>query len=129
VFTLIKDSDMWVISTSSQWIDYVLTEGTPVVVKKSGLVEPYKEGETGLILPSGIRSEDAVVIYTEHKLNVYNNIEGNLSLADLVSFKDPEINTTTFKYMVRDEEEWDANTSFTLIPSHHVYLGIRKEQQ
>jgi len=129
VFTLIQDSDMWVISTSSQWIDYVLTEGVPVVVKKSGLVEPYKEGETSLILPSGIRSEDAVVIYTEHKLNVYNNIEGNLSLADLVSFKDPEINTTTFKYMVRDEEEWDANTSFTLIPSHHVYLGIREEQQ
>lgn len=129
MFTLIQDSDMWVVSRSGQWVNRVWVEGVPVSTKKSGLIEPYKEGETSMILPQGVSSKETIIIYTEHDLNVYNNIEGNLSIADLITLEDPDIVTTTFRYMVLDKEKWDANSSFTLIPSHKVYLAVRVEQQ
>lgn len=129
MFTLIQDSDMWVISRTGQYINRVWVEGVPVVSKKSGLVEPYNREETSLILPQGTSSAESVIIYTEYDLKVYNNIEGNLSDADLITLKDPDLNPTTFKYMVMDKEQWDANSSFSLIPSHQVYLAVRVEQK
>jgi hypothetical protein len=129
MFTLIQDSDMWVTARTGSWVNYVWVEGTPVVTKKSGLIEPFSSEETSLILPQGVSSSEAIIIHTEHDLKVYNNITGNESIADLITLKDPVTNPTTFKYMVLGKEDWDANSSFTLVPSYHVYMAVRLEQQ
>lgn len=130
MFTLIQDDDMWVEERNAgQWIDYVWVEGVVTPVKKSGLIEPYNREETSLILPSGITSEESIVIYTEHDLKVYNNIVDHLSIADLITLEDPVLVPTTLRYMVMDKEKWTANSSFSLIPSHKVYLAVRVEQQ
>lgn len=130
MFTLITDDDMWVLQRGTgQLVNYVWVEGTPTVAKKSGLIEPYNKQETSMILPSGITSEETIVIYTEHDLKVYNNIVDHLSIADLITLEDPALVPSTLKYMVLDKEKWKANSSFTLIPSHKVYLAVRVEQQ
>ena len=129
MFTLIQDSDLWITARVGSWINYVWVEGTPVVTKKSGLIEPFRSEETSLILPQGVSSSETIMIHTEHVLKVYNNIIGNESIADIVTLKDPALNPTTFKYMVLGKEDWDANSSFTLIPSYNVYMAVRVEQQ
>lgn len=120
---------MWVISKTVSLINYVLTESAPVVVKKSGVTEPYKSGETSLILPSGITSEASLLVYSEHDLKTFNNLKGNTSNADLVTFIDPVANPDAMKYMIMDKEVWDANASFALLSTHQVYLAVRVEQQ
>lgn len=129
MFTLIQDSDMWVISKTVSLINYVLTESAPVIVKKSGVTEPYNSGETSLILPSGITSEASLLVYSEHDLKTFNNLKGNTSNADLVTFIDPVANPDAMKYMIMDKEVWDANASFALLSTHQVYLAVRVEQQ
>lgn len=129
VFTLIQDDDMWVTSREGAWVNRVWVDGVPTITKLSGLFEPYQHGETSLILPQGVSSEDAVIIYTEHILNTYNNLTDNITEADLVTLQDPTLHPNTFKYMVLMKELWSTNTSFTLIPSHNVYIAKRVEQQ
>jgi hypothetical protein len=128
--TLIQDDDMWVLERNDgQWVDYVWLEGVVTPIKRSGLFEPYSKEETSLILPTGVVSEDAIIIHTIYDLKVYNNIVDHLSIADLITLEDPEIVPTTLRYMVLDKEKWTANNSFSLIPSHKVYLAVRVEQQ
>ncbi|AHK11258.1 hypothetical protein S14_149 [Shewanella sp. phage 1/4] len=128
MFTLISDDDMWVHTVTGSYVGRQWVDGVPVATKISGLWEPYYGGEDAIILPSGVKSEDTIVILTEHELRTHSNQKGSEHKADIISLEDTTINPNAQLYVIHKKAPWVANASFTLIPTHNEYLAVRKER-
>lgn len=112
---------------SGQWVNGIWVPDstpTPTYEPFTGTEEPFQQGETSLVLPEGVTSDKAIVLYSETKLNTFSSV--NPSLADTIYLEDPSVNPSTQAYIVRDVEDWRVNTGFKLFVSQWVYLCVRE---
>lgn len=100
--------------------DYVAIEG---------FQEPYTRSESSDILPSGVKSDESLYLYTNEDLALHNDLTGNQTIGDTVYLEDPRINTNALPYLAYDKENWKANTNMQLITQNYCkVILIRKEK-
>lgn len=130
MFTLIQDDPLWVLRyAGSTIVNRVPVENPRTVIPSNGLVEPYQMDETSLILPSGVSADKAILIYTEKEFVSDNNLTGTETKADFITLQNPSLFPNTPRFKVMAKEDWDANSSFTLILPSFVYLAVREAQK
>lgn len=95
-----------------------------------GTVEPYRDGEEAMVLPSGTSASDARVLYSSEPLLTYDDA-ADISIADKVYLTNPEVGKTTpQRFVVMNKENWTTNSGFTLIDTDDAitYLLIKEEK-
>lgn len=129
-FNLIKEYTFYkeVDSTPSggSWVNGVWvtdTEGTIGTIPFTGTEEPYRQGDTSLILPEGVDSNRAMILFTSEPLKTHSSV--GATLADKIYLVNPEENPDAEVYVVRDVEDWRVNSGFELLISQFEYLCIR----
>ena len=135
--TLLLDRLLYrLVSTSVNdggWVDGVYFEGaSPVLTFPSfnGDWEPLDKGQIRTVLPEGINTTDAILVFSKIELDVTINNNGNVKLGDSIFLEDPTVITNTIEYIVFDKEVWLTNTGFTLLEVDTFdYICIRKELQ
>ena len=95
-----------------------------------GTHEPFREGESGLVLPAGTSASDAKMLYSSEQLLGYED-SGQIGLADKVFLSDPETGKTKpQRYVVMTRELWPTNSGFKLITTDNAnaYMLIKEEK-
>lgn len=111
-----------------------LTGGQPLEVTGSfatftGNYEPFKEGETELILPDGVSGEESIIIFTTQNLAVHNDLAGNEVIGTVIYLTDPNLDSDAIAYVISAKQVWNDNTGFTLMNAYREYLATRREKQ
>lgn len=127
---LIQDDPLYlktIVAGGGKWVDMEWVEDSPVVgyTPFTGTWEPYQTGEDMIVLPDGVSSTDARIIYTEQELKTVDSVGGDSTLADIVYFKNPVTNPTTDAYRVVSKGDWELNASFQLMDSYGEYIVER----
>lgn len=126
---LIQDDTFYKKKTeyNGQWVNGVyMKEETITYEEITGLIDPYQLGEKSFVLPEGVGSSDAYLLYSNNNLVVHKSLPSGSHLADIVYLDDPEENTDVDEYTVYDKMDWRFNKGFTLMGGHNEYLLIRK---
>ena len=116
----------------SYWQRGVFIQGGEEVSYKpiEGTHEPFREGESGLVLPAGTSASDAKMLYSSEQLLGYED-SGQIGLADKVFLSDPETGKTKpQRYVVMTRELWPTNSGFKLITTDNAnaYMLIKEEK-
>lgn len=94
-----------------------------------GFEEPYTRSESSNTELSGVSSEESRYLYTNAKLKLHNDLEGNQALADIIYLEDPNVNPNAMAYVAYDREPWKANPNMKLIPQdYNKVILVRKEK-
>lgn len=94
-----------------------------------GFEEPYTRSESSDTKLSGVSSSESRYLYTNAKLKLHNDLEGNQSLADIIYLEDPRVNPKAMAYVAYDKENWKANPNMKLIPQdYNKVVLVRKEK-
>lgn len=128
--SLLQEDTIYKKTTTSagEWVGGQYIQSTADSIDAmTAIVEPYQSGESTLILPTGVMSTDAKLIYSQELLTVASNLTGNITDGSIVYMDDPTTNTNTPAYVIMDKEEWSGNAGFTLMQAYNIYLAIRKE--
>ncbi len=131
-FTLITEDVFYKEDTTYEepyYLRGVYYEGSEITTYPtlSGTIEPYSAGEGAIMLPSGTRSSDAKILYTEEILNTYSDFGAESGMADKIYLVDPSIaKHPPQPYVVFEVDDWSVNSGFTLISSARSYLLIRE---
>ena len=111
---------------AGHFVNYEWVEFDNTFTTFNGVWSPYREGETSLTLPEGISSSDAIIIHSTEVLATDDSSIGNESTGQRIYLSNPEVNIYTHKYLVRKLEVWNANSSFSLIPTSYEYMATRE---
>lgn len=131
-FSLLDDDSIWRVTKTinGTWVDRQYVEAAVESIDKiSAIWEPFVQGQTEIILPAGVSSTDAVMIFSEVDMKVSNDLAGNLSDGQLIYLEDPAVIITTPLYKLVERANWKKNTAFILLNSHFEYLGVRVEKK
>lgn len=97
--------------------------------KIDGFIEPYVRSQSALILPSGVKSDESLYLYTNSPINIHNDLPSNQHLGDTIFIEDPQVNPNAVPYLAYDKEPWKTNTNFTLITQNfNKIILVRKEK-
>ena len=94
--------------------------------------EPFAGDQETKVLPEGVSSDGAVMIFSECELQVARNHKGRFIEGDVVYLEDPVVNPTTQEYIVFDKEEFTESTNsgmpdFELLDEDSFdYICVRK---
>ena len=125
-FALISDDPLWIVRrTDGAYINRVWVEGTEAVGATTGLLEPYRDGQESITLPSGYDVVDAYMLSTEDTSLQVADPEAEIE-ADFITEEDPAVVTNTPRFRVVSKAPWKANSSFSLIPTYQEYLVVRE---
>lgn len=120
-------------TSDGNWEDGVYFEGSfPVITYTpfKGEFEPLSTGESRFVLPEGINSEDAVIVFSDVELELAINNNGVVSGGDSIFLQDPVIFPNAIEYVVFNKEDWLTNTGFELLDvDSYDYICIRRELQ
>lgn len=128
-FTLIADENVWVSTSSGSYNaqrKWVQTYNDPVDTKCS--YGPYKGGEDTIVLPSGVHTTDAYMLYTQSVFKTASDLTGSSTTADLIYLEDPAVSPNTPAYVVWTQAKYRANTGFVLLKGHNEYVCIRRDK-
>ena len=116
--------------TPNTFVKGILVEGTKTIsyVPFECIPEPYSKGETSLVLPSGVSSRDAYILFTSKSLKTHDDLKGTATVADIVYLENPEDDQYAHPYVVFDHAPWKKNGGFQLLGGHGEYLIIRQEK-
>ena len=121
------------IGADEEFVDGVYyPSSTPTIsyVTFTGEWEPLGRGESTYVLPKGVNSTDAIIVFSDTELNVALNNNGTVSDGDVIYLKDPNFYPSAFEYLVFDKEVWDTFDDFQLLDTDsYDYICIRKELQ
>ena len=115
--------------TEPYWRRGVFYEGGETITYTNieGFVEPHGSGESAVVLPAGVSSSDAKVLYTESQLQSYLDFDGDASMADRIYLTDPRVGKDMkHTYVVYEKEDWQVPEGFTLLNSTGSYILIRE---
>jgi hypothetical protein len=135
-FKLLEDRVLYKKITNSredgQWLKgvyYPSNEPTNVVYKPfSGEYEPLSTGQARRVLPEGINTTDAIIIYSDEELFLETNNSGNFITGDSVYLENPDTNPLAIEYVVFNKETWDHEDQFELLlVDSYDYVCIRRE--
>ena len=117
-------------TTADQFVNGVLITGeeTTVFEPFPANSEPFTKGEKSMVLPSGVSSKDAYILFTSTSLKTHNDLKNTATVADVVYLDDPETDQAAHAYIVFDKANWRRNSGMKLLSTHGEYLIIRKEK-
>lgn len=110
----------------------IYNKGTEVITYEPfvGNKEPFEQGEESFVLPEGVTSRDAKILFSPEDLKVHTSTTKNASVADVVYFTNPETNLNAEGYVVWDKEVWDElDGNFTMIDNYQTYICIREAKR
>lgn len=110
--TFTRKSSAGYYDDSGEWVDGFDDEFIHIRCS----LQPYKRGKSRLVLPEGIQTRDAFVVFTSSELRVADQLTGEVS-------DKTTINSQT--YEVSDVEDWSFHSD--LRSSHWQYLLIRED--
>ena len=114
---------------NGSWLDGVYHERTDTTTTYEafeGLEEPYQSSETSILLPEGVDSSGAYLLFTDEELKTYSTVENDM--ADIVYFSNPNEDSEAIAYYVREVRRWRNNASFELFQTQYEYLILRQEE-
>lgn len=119
--------------TDSYYKRGVYYEGDTIISYKTiyGTGEPYQDGTESIMLPSGASSTDAMILYSSEALLTYDDVGQDISLADKLYLKNPEVGKNKpQRYVVMNKEDWGTNSGFVLIQDDAsvMYLVVKEEK-
>ena len=133
-FTLLTDEILFkkIITPdpNGQLVNGIWFGGDPVISYEEleGIWEPYQKGQDNVVLPEGVTSSDALVLFSEAELLTHSDLVGNTNKADIVYVEDPEVDPTAKAYVVWYKAPWIGNGGFELLMGHGEYVLVRQEK-
>ena len=134
-FSLIVEDTFYKLETTytdEYYSSGVFYEGKLTVDYKtiSGTLEPYRDGQEAVVLPSGTSSSDARILYSSEFLETYDDT-GDITRADKIYLSNPDVSRNKPQgYIVMGKEDWSTNSGFTLISTGDAvtYLLVKEEK-
>ena len=132
-FSLLEDDVLYkkvVTSSTGHFENGLWIDGEEVIAYPSfeGTYEPFNESQNSMVLPTGVLSSDAILIYTNViDLKTANDLKGRATNPDIIYLEDPTTDATILDaYEIKDKELWKANKGFSLLDDDYgYYLAIR----
>ena len=128
-FDLISDLEFWKVdrtfgyNTQRKWEE---VEGAPESFL--GVDEPFDQGISTIVLPTGASSRDAFTLFTKTEMQVYNDLAGDTSIPTTIYLTDPDTTTNPVPYLVWDEETYRDNSAMQFLGGHHEYVCVRRDK-
>lgn len=139
-FILLQDDVLYrkvVTSTTGHYESGLWIDGEEVISYTPffGEFEPFNKSQNSMILPTGVRSSDAILIYTNvTDLKTANDLKGRATNPDIIYLENPTLIfgneqtdvTAIDAYEITDKEFWTANKGFSLLDDNYgYYLAVR----
>lgn len=110
--TFTRKSDAGYYDDDGEWVDGFDDEFIHIRCS----LQPYRKGKSRLVLPEGVVTRDAFVIFTNSELRVADQLTDTLSDKTVINNQ---------SYEVIDEEDWSFHSN--LRSCHRQYLLIRED--
>lgn len=132
-FSLLEDDVLYkkvVTSSTGHYDNGLWVSGVEVLSYPTffGTFEPFSDSQNSMVLPTGVLSSDAILIYTNViDLKTANDLKGRATNPDVIYLTDPSADATIIDaYEVKDKELWKANKGFSLLDDDYgYYLAVR----
>ncbi len=115
----------------SSWVRGVkYPSSNPTITYESflGEYEPLSRGESRKVLPQGLNTSEAIIVFSDIKLNISTNNNGNNNEGDTIYLEDPNVNPSAEEFVVYDREDWAFGPKYELLTNNsYDYICIRKE--